>query len=102
MGRKKRPVQGCEYSKLDPDAREFFPAVVSSCDGKYSAVRNASYWREIPKSSRPPPYTNNNNEKLSFSFLDSDGELTEEMENLGVNFVAEFSSGKTEETLKHT
>lgn len=100
MGRNKRPMQGCEYSKLDPNAREFFPAVVSSCEGTYSADRHASFRRDLPKSSRPPPYSNNN-EKLSFSFLETDEGETIEINEPRVDFVSELPSVVVENILQH-
>ena len=89
MGRKKK--QSCAYSNLNPTACEFFPAVVSSCDGKYSSDKHASYRRDIPKSSRPSPYSNNN-EELSFSFLETDDSGTIEINEPRVDFVSELSS----------
>ena len=102
MGRRKQ--QGCEYSKLNPNAAEFIPAVVSTCEGKYLAVadEHASYRRGIPKSSRPSPYLNNNNENLSFSFLglESDTEV-EEIENPSVDFVSEMPTLVLKEIFQH-
>ena len=97
MGRKKK--QGREYSNLNPNAAEFIPAVVSTCEGKYSADERARYriqerdW--IPKSSRPAPYMNNNTEKLSFSFLGLESDTEEE--NPGVDFVSEMPTLVLEE-----
>ena len=103
MGRRKK--QGCEYSKLNPNATEFVPAVVSTCEGKYSADEHASYKLrrgQIPKSSRPAPYLNNNIEKLSFAFLglESDSE-EEEIENLRVDFVSELPGLVVKKIFQH-
>ena len=95
MGRRKKQAQGCEYSKLNPNATEFLPAVVSTCEGKYSADEYASYRRGIPKSSRPAPYLNTNTEKLSFSFLGLESDTEEE--NSGVDFVSEMPTLVLEE-----
>ena len=93
MGRRKR-------LQLNPYAKEFVPAVVSSCEGKYSAESNAS-WKimdgEIVKSSRPRPYSNNNMDKLSFSFLETDDEINEPR----VDFVSELPSLVVEIILKN-
>ena len=98
MGRRKK--QGSEYSKLNPNATEFVPAVVSTCEGKYSVDKHASYMLrrgQILQSSRPAPYLNNNNEKLSFAFLG----LESDIENLRVDFVSELPSLVVKKIFQH-
>ena len=100
MGKNRKKKQGCEYSKLNPNASEFVPAVVSSCDGISSASRYASLkkgYGEIFKSSRPRPYSNNNDDKLCFSFLETDEEISEER----VDFLSELPILVVEEILQH-
>jgi len=101
MRRNRKKKQGCEYSKLNPNASEFVPAVVSSCDGISSASRHASFKMkkgEIFKSSRPRPYSNNDDDKLCFSFLETDEEISEEE---CVDFVSELPILVVETILQH-
>ena len=100
MGKNRKKKQGCEYSKLNPNASEFVPAVVSSCEGISSAYRYASLKMkkgELFKSSRPRPYSNNNDDKLCFSFLETDEEISEER----VDFLSELPILVVEEILQH-
>ena len=101
MGKNRKKKQGCEYSKLNPNASEFVPAVVTSCEGISSSYRHASLQKEygeIPKSSRPRPYSNNSDDKLCFSFLETHGEISEDQR---VDFVSELPTLIVQKILQH-